>query len=104
MIKTYCTTMSHNNIERSKLPSQKQNLSDEEPDKWLEPEDYKKHMRLVYINSFRKPVYYTCPECDGELEESLDEDETLCKQCGLVTSASIEYVAGIKIILPHGRH
>ena len=35
---------------------------------------------------------------------TIDDDETYCTHCGLVTSTSIEYVAGIKINLPYGRH
>ena len=72
-------------------------------DRWLEPEDYRKHLRLIYIKSFNKPLKSTCPECDGQLESSDDEDEILCTKCGLVVSASIEYAAGVKIILPYGR-
>ena len=77
----------HNSILREK----------EMDEKWLDP-------RLFYLKSFIKPLPRFCPECDGELDTSIDEDETICNKCGLVTSASIEYVAGMKIDLPNGRH
>ena len=65
--------------------------------KWLNPRRY-------YINSFlnHESLRY-CPECGGEIEySSEDEDEASCTGCGLVTSASISYVAGQKIDLPYG--
>ena len=62
-------------------------------DKWLNP-------RLFYLQKFVIPQPTTCPECGGELHSSEDEDETICSECGLITSASIRYVAGIKINLP----
>lgn len=67
----------------------------EDDEKWLNP-------RLFFIKSISKPLPRYCPECRGLLDA--DEDETICTQCGLVTSASIEYTAGMKVILPHGRH
>ena len=60
--------------------------------------------RLFYLMSFIKPLPNICPECGGELDSTIDEDETICKECGLVTSASIEYVSLRKIDLPYGRH
>ena len=69
----------------------------EDDEKWLNP-------RLFFIKSISKPLPQYCPECRGLLDTTIDEDETICTNCGLVTSASIEYAAGIKIILPHGRH
>ena len=43
------------------------------------------------------------PRNGGEVEySSEDEDEAYCTRCGLVTSASIRYVAGKKIDLPYG--
>ena len=72
--------------------------------KWLEPEQYQKLERLLYLKSFNKPLPSYCPECKNPLDTTIDEDETICSHCGLVTSMSIEYVAGFKIQLPHGRH
>lgn len=69
----------------------------EQEKKWLNPRKY-------YLNSFlnHESLRY-CPECGGEIEySSEDEDEAYCTRCGLVTSASIQYVAGIRIILPYG--
>lgn len=65
--------------------------------KWLDPRRY-------YINSFlNHESLQFCPECGGEIKySSEDEDEAICTHCGLITSASISYVAGIKIDLPYG--
>ena len=72
-------------------------------DEWLKTQEEKYHeYRLSYIKSFNKPLSHLCPECSGELTTSEDEDEIICTKCGLVTSASISYVAGIKINLPYG--
>ncbi len=65
--------------------------------KWLNP-------RLYYLKSFIKPQRQICPECQGPLEPTPDQDELICSSCGLVCSASIEYVAGVRIELPLGRH
>ena len=65
--------------------------------KWKDP-------RLFFLKSFVKPHPSTCPECGAELTTTEDEDETICTGCGLITSMSIEYVAGEKIDLPYGRH
>ena len=65
---------------------------------------YAKSLRRIYINKClnHKPLN-RCPECGGEIEySSEDEDEAYCKECGLITSASIQYVAGTKIDLPYG--
>ena len=65
--------------------------------KWLNPRGY-------FINSClnHKPLNI-CPECGAEVKYSTeDEDEAYCTHCGLITSASIQYVAGIKIDLPYG--
>lgn len=71
----------------------RKDMNDEE---WITP-------RLFYLKSFVKPQRTTCPECHGEIEYSTeDEDEAYCTRCGLVTSASIRYVAGNKIDLPYG--
>jgi NAD-dependent DNA ligase len=65
--------------------------------KWKDP-------RLFFLKSFVKPRPSTCPECGAELTTTEDEDEIICTGCGLITSMSIEYVAGEKIVLPYGRH
>lgn len=66
-------------------------------EKWLDP-------RAYFIKSFlnHESLKY-CPECGNEIEySSEDEDEAYCTYCGLITSASSCYVAGIKIDLPYG--
>ena len=65
--------------------------------RWLNP-------RLFYLHTFVKPLPSTCPECGCDLTTTEDEDETICTGCGLITSMSIEYVAGTRITLPYGRH
>jgi len=84
---------SHYTMKRKKLEKKMK----EQEKKWLNPRRY-------YIQSFlnHESLAY-CPECQGEIEySSEDEDEAYCTQCGLVTSASIRYVAGQKIDLPYG--
>lgn len=84
---------SHYNIRKKKLEKMKK----EADKKWENPRKY-------YINSFlnHESLQY-CPECGGEVEySSEDEDEAYCTSCGLITSASSQYVAGQKIILPYG--
>lgn len=66
-------------------------------------DEIKKELRLIYLKTFIKPLPPYCPECGEPLTTTEDEDETICTQCGLIVSASIEYVAGVKIILPYGR-
>ena len=69
----------------------------EQNKKWLNPRKY-------YINSFlnHESLKY-CPECQGEIEySSEDEDEAYCTECGLIVTASSQYVAGFKIDLPYG--
>ena len=83
-------TNSHYNMKKNKLEKMKK-------EKWLNPRKY-------YINSFlnHESLRY-CPECGAEVEySSEDEDEAYCTHCGLVTSASTQYVAGRKIDLPYG--
>ena len=83
-------TNSHYTMKKNKLEKMKK-------EKWLNPRKY-------YINSFlnHESLRY-CPECGAEVEySSEDEDEAYCTHCGLVTSASIQYVAGRKINLPYG--
>ena len=65
--------------------------------KWLNPRRY-------YLNSFlNHESLANCPECGGEIKySSEDEDEAYCTDCGLVTSASTAYVAGVHIDLPYG--
>lgn len=58
--------------------------------------------RLQYLRRLTLPLPNICPECDSPLE--IIDEETICTCCGLVTSASIEYCAGVKINLPYGRH
>jgi predicted amidophosphoribosyltransferase len=62
--------------------------------KWTNP-------RLCYIMKLQSHTPRACPECHGDLVYL--EDETYCEECGLVVSATIEYVAGIRIHLPYGR-
>lgn len=64
----------------------------------------RKDPRLFFLKSFVKPLPTSCPECGCDLTSTLDEDETICTNCGLITSASIEYVGLRKIDLPYGRH
>lgn len=72
---------------------------------WLKTSAEKKQeQRLLYLKSFIKLLPHYCPECGCELSTTIDEDETICTNCGLITSMSIEYVAGQKIDLPYGRH
>ena len=74
-------------------------------DKFLKTSDeQKKEARLEYLETFTRPLPRWCPECQGELSTTIDEDETICQKCGLITSMSIEYVSGQKISLPYGRH
>ena len=86
-------TNSHYTMKKNKFEKMKK----EQEKKWLNPRKY-------YINSFlnHESLRY-CPECGAEVEYSYeDEDEAYCTHCGLVTSASIQYVAGRKINLPYG--
>lgn len=88
------TPKSHSIMKRKKL---REKMIKEANKKWLNPRKY-------YINSFlnHQSLKY-CPECGGEIEySSEDEDEAICTTCGLITSASIRYVAGKKIDLPYG--
>ena len=57
--------------------------------------------RLFFLKTFVKPQQRICPECGHDLTE--EYDEIICPRCGLVCSASIEYVSGVKINLPLGR-
>ena len=85
--------MSHYTMKRKNI----EKMIKEQNKKWLNPRKY-------YLNSFlnHESLRY-CPECGGEVEySSEDEDEAYCTRCGLVTSASIRYVAGNKIDLPYG--
>lgn len=62
------------------------------------------NLRKHYINTFiNHQSLKHCPECGAEIQySSEDEDEAYCTKCGLITSASIRYVAGKKIDLPYG--
>lgn len=75
-------------------------LEDEMPDKWLEPENYKKNLRLNYIKSFQAHIPSKCPECETPL--TVDDEEIYCPCCGLITQTSISFIAGVKYHLPHG--
>ena len=73
-------------------------------DETFDINEYARSLRRIYINKClnHKSLKY-CPECGGEIEYSNeDEDEAYCTKCGLVTSASSCYVAGVKINLPYG--
>ena len=61
-------------------------------------------IRLAYLETFVKPQRNYCPECGNALNTTEDNDETFCDACGLIVSASIEYVGVLKIDLPYGRH
>ena len=65
--------------------------------------EYAKSIRRAYINKCinHKPLN-KCPECGAPVTATEDTDEIYCTKCGLITSASIAYVAGKKIDLPHG--
>ena len=98
---TLTTTSGHTNqICKSHYIMRKKKLEKmqkEATKKWLNPRKY-------YINSFinHQSLKY-CPECGAEVEySSEDEDEAYCTKCGLVTSSSYPYVAGIKIDYPYG--
>jgi len=65
-------------------------------------DDWKIDPRIHFLKSFIKPLPTVCPECDATL--ITENAETICSECGLVTSASIEYVGLTKIDLPYGRH
>lgn len=72
-------------------------------DETFDINEYAKSLRRFYISKCinHQSLKY-CPECGGEVDINEDEDEAYCTICGLVTSASICYVAGIKIDLPYG--
>ena len=73
-------------------------------DETFDLNEYARSLRRIYINKClnHKPLN-RCPECGGEIEYSTeDEDEAYCLSCGLVTSASSCYTAGIRIDLPYG--
>ena len=86
--------MSHYIMKRKKL---QEKMIKEQNKKWLNPRKY-------YLNSFlnHESLKY-CPECGGEVEySSEDEDEAYCTECGLITSGSYPYVAGVHIDFPYG--
>lgn len=91
------TSMTNSIIEKDKV--------NERDAEWLKTTEEKKaERRLAYLKTFVKPNSNICPECYGTLSTTEDEDETICTDCGLIVSMSIEYVAGFKIYLPYGRH
>lgn len=65
-------------------------------DKWLNP-------RLFYITSITQHMPQHCPECGSEIIEDEILAETYCSKCGLIITASYDYVAGVHFILPQGR-
>ena len=80
-------------------------IEDMKNDEWLKTTEEKEtEARLQYLKTFIKPLPNYCPECQGPLSSTIDEDETICTNCGLVTSGSIEYVSLTKIDYPYGRH
>ena len=86
--------MSHYIMKRKKL---REKMIKEQEKKWIDPRGY-------FINSLlnHQSLKY-CPECGGEVEySSEDEDESYCTKCGLITSGSYPYVAGIRIDFPYG--
>ena len=86
--------MSHYTMKKKKIEKmiKEQNLKWENPRKYS-IDTFLNHESLKY-----------CPECGAEIEyiNPDDEDEAYCTKCGLITSASYPYVAGIKIDLPYG--
>ena len=77
------------------------NKSEEDmPDRWLEPENWKQYMRLLYIEKMISHIPNRCPHCHTLLE--VDEEQIYCPKCGLVTQDSYDYQAGMKYKLPHG--
>ena len=69
-------------------------------DKWLYPEEAETDERLRFIRKMQSSIPTQCPECGSEL--IADEDHIYCSRCGLITMASISYVAGQRIDLPYG--
>lgn len=72
--------------------------------KGLNIDDFKRLIRLAYLERFVKPQPTYCPECGSQLTTTEDDDEVICTGCGLITSMSVDYVAGFRITLPYGRH
>lgn len=91
----YGSTMSYNIV-------RKDGTMEHSSLRWSDPDEFKRQQRISYVKSIlnTEPIHY-CPECNSILESEVDV--TYCTRCGLVTSASIEYVAGCKIVLPYGR-
>lgn len=67
----------------------------------LTRDEIDKLIRLTYLLTFVRPIPNFCPECYTPLE--YEEDEKYCPHCGLVTSTTVEYVAGQRISIPYGR-
>ena len=70
------------------------------PDKWLQPEDWKQYMRLLYIEKMLSHIPKKCPDCHHDL--IVDEEQIYCPHCGLITQDSYNHLAGIPFKLPHG--
>lgn len=66
---------------------------------------FNKHKRVVYRRAKLHRVTddtSVCPECGANTEQDLEHMETYCKECGLITQATIQYVGNHKIIYTHG--
>lgn len=46
--------------------------------------------------------YEHCPECGCQLINDENSGEDYCPGCGLITTGSYSYVAGVKINYPYG--
>lgn len=73
-------------------------------DETFDMNEYARSLRRIYLNKcLNHQPLNRCPECGGTIEYSTeDEDEAYCTQCGLVTSGSYPYTAGIRIEFPYG--
>ena len=66
---------------------------------------FNRHKRLIY----RRAKHYrvtddteTCPECGADTITDMDRCEIYCKECGLVTQATIPYVGLRKVNYKYG--
>ena len=72
--------------------------------KWLDPYLYDEIIRTHFINEMTNHENLSkCPEC-GTMTIKLSDtnDYEYCTECGLITRASVKFVAGQKIDLPYG--
>ena len=68
---------------------------------------FNQHKRVVYRRAKLHRVTEdtsVCPECGANTEQDLEHMETYCKECGLITQATIMYVGVKKINYPYGLH